>query len=482
MKKNKVFFYIFVIIALATMSLLLTKKLIQNDTFYTIKVGESISKYGVDMKEHFSWLPNLSYTYPHWLYDLSMYFLYNIGGFTSLYISTVITGFILLYLMYYLTDKLVNNKPTAFILTFIFSFFLHGFFTARAQMISYIFLLSILYSIEMLRKTEKKRYYLYIFIFSLLIANIHLAVWPFIIVLFLPFIVQDFAYLIVKKYNIKFINKYNIEIEKSSLKITSIAMLICLLTGFMTPNFLVPFTYFINTYRGVSMKYINEHLPLTIKDRIEIYAMILVLVILLLNKNKKIKLRDLFMISGLFLLAFKSYRNVSLFFILSIFSFARLINLKSGIVEYIIYHKLFESILIAFFVICFCVQIKSNLTKPFYKESEYPVSASDYIIDNLDYKNIKLYNKYDYGSYLLYRGIPVFIDSRADLYLEEFTSSTAFIDNYSIFYNYEKVFSKYGVSHVLIKNGDKLNYVLKKDNNYKLIYSDDYFTLYEVLT
>ena len=38
-----------------------------NDTFYLIKLGESISKNGIDMLDHFSWIPNLPYTYPHWL-------------------------------------------------------------------------------------------------------------------------------------------------------------------------------------------------------------------------------------------------------------------------------------------------------------------------------------------------------------------------------------------------------------------------------
>ena len=45
------------------------------------------------------------------------------------------------------------------------------------------------------------------------------------------------------------------------------------------------------------------------------------------------------------------------------------------------------------------------------------------MLQNLDVKNIKLFNEYNYGSYLLYKGIPVFIDSRADLYAPEFNGS-----------------------------------------------------------
>ena len=37
--------------------------------------------------------------------------------------------------------------------------------------------------------------------------------------------------------------------------------------------------------------------------------------------------------------------------------------------------------------------------------------------------SMRLFNEYNYGSYLLYEGIPVFIDSRADLYAPEFNGT-----------------------------------------------------------
>ena len=77
---------------------------------------------------------------------------------------------------------------------------------------------------------------------------------------------------------------------------------------------------------------------------------------------------------------------------------------------------------ITIFIIAF---ISMAIAKPkasdnFVNKNRYPVEASTWILENLDVKEIKLYNEYNYGSYLLYRGIPVFIDSRADLYAPEF--------------------------------------------------------------
>ena len=48
------------------------------EIFYTIKIGEHILQNGIDMKDPFSWHENLEYTYPHWLYDVGIYLIYNI--------------------------------------------------------------------------------------------------------------------------------------------------------------------------------------------------------------------------------------------------------------------------------------------------------------------------------------------------------------------------------------------------------------------
>ena len=56
-------------------------------------------------------------------------------------------------------------------------------------------------------------------------------------------------------------------------------------------------------------------------------------------------------------------------------------------------------------------------------ESSYPVQAAEWIKENLNLSEITLYNEYNYGSYLIYQDIPVFIDSRCDLYLPEFNEN-----------------------------------------------------------
>ena len=127
-------------------------------------------------------------------------------------------------------------------------------------------------------------------------------------------------------------------------------------------------------------------------------------------------------------------------------------------------------------------------------ESQYPVEACDYILENLDVENIKLFNDYNYGSYLMFRGIPVFIDSRADLYAPEFNKIkdsqdeelakgreifSDYISTSNISKNYEKTFEKYDITHVILSKKSKLNMLINKNDKYNRIYSDDYFVIYE---
>ena len=37
--------------------------------------------------------------------------------------------------------------------------------------------------------------------------------------------------------------------------------------------------------------------------------------------------------------------------------------------------------------------------------SSYPVQACDYILNNIDLGKARFYNEYNYGSYMLFRGI-----------------------------------------------------------------------------
>ena len=74
---KKIFFEIIAIILIAVFSYSIAPKTLQNDTYYTIRIGEHIINNGIDMKDPFSWHEDLAYTYPHWAYDTGLYLIYK---------------------------------------------------------------------------------------------------------------------------------------------------------------------------------------------------------------------------------------------------------------------------------------------------------------------------------------------------------------------------------------------------------------------
>ena len=276
-------------------------------------------------------------------------------------------------------------------------------------------------------------------------------------------------------------------------------MIITGFTGLITPLGFTPYNYTYLTMEGNTMKSINEHLPLTLIENIPVLCALLVVLVILIFTKTKIRLSDLFMIGGLTYLMFMTRRQSSMFALIGSVVLTRLIVNYLEIYGY----KKFVNVFFVFILITvFSVsilgysfdKIRKKQNANYISESTYPVQAAEWILENLDVNNIKLYNEYNYGSYLLYKGIPVFIDSRADLYAPEFNTNTDdpkdgrdifsdFINVSSIGKYYGEIFEKYGITHALMYGNSKMNMLIKKADSekYKLIYSDDNFVLYEIL-
>ena len=132
-KKVKIKFNILAIVLVIIFSIALAPITLQNDTYYTIKVGEHIVQNGIDMMDPFSWHENLPYTYPHWAYDVMTYFVYNAGGFLGVYILTAALSAILGVSIYFVNAKLTKNNILSFIITIGAMFLLKDYIAALKE-------------------------------------------------------------------------------------------------------------------------------------------------------------------------------------------------------------------------------------------------------------------------------------------------------------------------------------------------------------
>ena len=214
----------------------------------------------------------------------------------------------------------------------------------------------------------------------------------------------------------------------------------------------------------------------------------------------KIRLKDLFMLAGLTLLMFMTRRQESMLVLLGSAVLATLITQlftkydEKGLKEFedIAVSSLGTIAVVLLIVLLSVIEIKPKLDDKFVNPSTYPVDAAKYIKENLDVNSIKLFNEYNYGSYLLFEGIPVFIDSRADLYAPEFNGVKGkdgkyegqdifsdYINTSNISKYYENTFNTYGITHVILYKNSKLNIFLSRSDRYKELYSDKKFVIYE---
>ena len=543
-KSSKIFFIV-AIILIAMFSLALTPVTLQNDTYYTIEIGKQIMETGIDMQDHFSWHQDLAYTYPHWLYDLITYQIYSSFGMTGIFVTTCILSMILGVSLFLINNKITKNQVVSFLISVGVMYLIKDYIAARAQLVTFILFIWMIYCIEMFLKGKKKRYAIGIVGISILIANLHVAVWPFLFVLFLPYIAEyiiaSLADVIIyrkdekrilelkikhlKTKNIKheklealeekliklnehidrvkikrakeLENPYKIKLVKNkNIKWLILIMIICLFTGLITPLGDTPYTYLAKTMQGNTTQNINEHLPMTIIEQPEVLSTIIIFLAILIFTKTKIRLNDLFMIGGLSFLMLMSRRQLSMFALVGSIILNRLIcdmikiynkEPKNNDKKKSINKLAFLGMIIIMSIMSYhFAEEKSG--DHYIDETTYPVQACDYILNNIDLGTAKFYNEYNYGSYMIYRGIPVFIDSRADLYAPEFSGKEEdifmdFINVSSIGDFYEDIFEKYGITHAIMYKDAKISMIIDKtnDENYKKIYEDDYFVIYERL-
>ena len=549
-KNNNFKLIIIFSILIAIICISLTPVTLQNDTFYTIKIGEHIAQKGIDMQDPFSWHENLPYTYPHWLYDYLVYITYSLFGSIGIYISTCILTIILGISIYTVSSKLIKNNIIPFFITIAAMYILKDQIAARAQLVTFILFIWTIFFIEKFIKTRKIPYAIALIIIPIIIANIHTAVFPFYFILYMPYIAEYLIaiigdYIIYKKvskqiliFKIKYLEKtkpeekekieslknklieleelvdrikikrtknlknpYKLKIENNkNVKWLIVICIITILTGFLTPLATIPYTYLIDTMQGNTTSNINEHLPITLSESVEALTLIIIFLSIITFTKTKIKLSDLFMFGGLAYLMLASRRQLSMLALIGAVIISRLI------IEFIMEYdkkylekmkKQFSSKLTILCCVVFSVVLsiyfaKDKFDDKIINENNYPVEASEYILKNLNIDEIKLYNDYNYGSYLLFRDIPVFIDSRADLYAPEFSGKEEdifmdYIETSNISKYYEDTFEKYGITHVILFENSKVNMIIKETEKraekqkYYELYNDEKFVIYQII-
>ena len=486
--KNKKLYIVFSMLLIVIILMTVTKEM-QNDTFFTIATGEHILQEGYDNVDHLTWHENLGFYKLRWAFDVAIAFIYNTFGFAGIYAFVVIIASLTVLSLFNILLKQKNNIVLSFIATVISMLLMtsNWSFTARGQIISYLLLLLEIYFIEKMISTKQKRYYIIFLVISALIVNFHASVWYMTIILVLPYLAEAIMHKIMKNKNLE---KSKIILEPISIKMLIIAILCLVLGSFISPIGTYTYTYMFKVIGGISSTFISELQQTDIISSIGMILGLIVIDILMLATKSKMKLSDILLFFGLYFMAILARRNQAFLYLFGTIPVVRLItNFFETYDTENILEKLnnffSKNWVLGCTTIVIVIGLSSNMVtrirEKYVNEKKYPVEAVNFIKENLDYINLRIYNSFNYGSYLELSGIPAFVDSRSEIFTEEFNNVTILKDWLETSrgnVNYNDTFAKYEIDYAIVEDKEIINTYISADENYEKVFDDETFSIY----
>ena len=486
--KNKKLYIVFSMLLIVIILMTVTKEM-QNDTFFTIATGEHILQEGYDNVDHLTWHENLGFYKLRWAFDVAIAFIYNTFGFAGIYAFVVIIASLTGLSLFNILLKQKNNIVLSFIATVISMLLMtsNWSFTARGQIISYLLLLLEIYFIEKMISTKQKRYYIIFLVISALIVNFHASVWYMTIILVLPYLAEAIMHKIMKNKNLE---KSKIILEPISIKMLIIAILCFVLGSFISPIGTYTYTYMFKVIGGISSTFISELQQTDIISSIGMILGLIVIDILMLATKSKMKLSDILLFFGLYFMAILARRNQAFLYLIGTIPVVRLItNFFETYDTENILEKLnnffSKNWVLGCTTIVIVIGLSSNMVtrirEKYVNEKKYPVEAVNFIKENLDYINLRIYNSFNYGSYLELSGIPAFVDSRSEIFTEEFNNVTILKDWLETSrgnVNYNDTFAKYEIDYAIVEDKEIINTYISADENYEKVFDDETFSIY----
>ena len=435
---------------------------IDNDFWFTINQGRYVINNSFPYTVISTIHSGLSFIYQSWgtgtLYYLIYKYLGNIGIiiFATLIIEAII------YFFYKLCLLVSNNNKISILLSILFSMLLYPFLTIRPQLFTMLNLVLILYFIESYIKKNRIKYLIPIPFIYLLQVNMHGVYYVPLLIFIVPHLINSF------KFKIK-----GIESDGYNKKPLFITYLISILVGFVNPNTYKMFIYGFKSYGNSSLsKGIEELNAISFDNNLGKVCLLVLFVtyfIYFFRKNK-LPIRYYLLLFGTTIVALDAYKSFYFFMICSLFPIAYIYKEKK---EYKNDKKVIITSLLTILLMPILVFSTINVNKP------YNYDIANYLDENNDIDNPKLYTSFYDGSYLEYRGYNCYIDPRADVFIKTNNLKEDIMIEYFDLQNgklsYNEFLNKYNFDYLIIeKEHDILyfNFINYDVHNYQKVYEN----------
>lgn len=533
--KSKLSSILFILL-IASILLLFTTRF-DNDGWFLLNSGRYVENYGIPRTEPFTIHQGFHFVMQQWLFALGLWKIYEIGQMQGMLLFNWITGAVFLFIFYQLLqladhhDRTVSRTITAGA-TFLFSFY----FCQRPQVMSGLIFLIEIYLLEYFKTRERPPWMIYglFFLLSLLLINLHGAMWPMMSVFILPYLAESLFGSKIPWFRHMFLWKW---------QYTALLWLPVLAAGFINPYGTEAMTYAFHSYgySEINSLVIEMH-PLSLGPNT--YASIIlpiILILIVIYARNPLPLHWVLLFAGTSLMAFLAIRSIFLFLIASIFPLAYILHhhsfkrnsqtatswkrtwpmmilmylaaiigvycifLKNTIptekliplctiifsiftlslaCAYILWKErnkqteirsnarnLFSTLILLLLVPLFYLYFNNPLINPALKKSV------EIIQEDASDRPVSLWTGYNEGPYAEFRGIPCYMDARAEVFLPKLNHKKDVFAEYtslrSGLLDYHDFMKRYHFTHLLTTTNDPLYTYLKNDKDYILLWDSD---------
>lgn len=431
----------------------------ENDYYWHSKVGNYIiTNKSIPFIDVFSWYGianNLHWISHEWLFGVFINIFEIIFGRFGPLIYVSIMLLTISYLLFRLNKEVFYIHPLHTIILSLFGLAIFcNKMLPRPHLLSYLFVILTIMIIKNVFNNEKTKSIYFVPLITILWANMHGGSSNLGYILYGLVLLSSISFL-PKHISIT-------KVQRNHLMIACISSFIFILVN---PHFykMIIYPYINMTYSNM-INCISEWQAINIINIDgKIYLLFMILAIFLIIKNfKNINLLDIFILLPFMFLAIKSIKFMPYLYIVILFIIPKYWNNSNIIVN--------EKIILCFITLGFM------LFSIFLFHLDYFKKIDDKMINYIKNEDdIVLYNSYNLGGYLIYKDVKVFVDGRADLYIDSILCDVCDIEKNG---NFKKL-DNYSFNTYIVQNDTNIYNYLNDSNKYELIMSDKYNSLFK---
>ncbi len=464
-----------------------------NDLYFLIPTGDYIVHHGFPHTDILSMHTGMEVVIQQWLSCVIFYAVHTVLGNAGIAALVYLCYLLLIAAVYKLCSAICKNFAVSALFTAVICLLVAVIYeTARPQIFTYLIILAEVICLEKFVQTKKICHLCWIPLLSVLLVNLHAAMWALLFVFAAPYAA---AALPIKLGKIK-----------QEPCCSFVKLLVCGIVTFAV-GFLNPYGWGSMSYVLTSFGYseINGHIyemsPTTLTEgagTVFLAVLCVLLVIAVVKKERCFSTRFVLLFAGTCVLALFNIKSVAYYLIAGVPAFTYLLQNADvrlpmpDTQEKKPTNKKRVAVLSVLLVAVACLggfvlmqQQKAEPDGAVEQKSAY--AYMDEMIDIMEQsgEEITLYAGFDWGQYLEYKGYHPYIDGRAELFLKDNNGEFNYLDEYNkvvagVIYHQDFV-DKYHFNYLIVSDREPcLRMALLHDDRYEALINSEEITLFRV--